>query len=177
MVKDVRVRFTKMAIQDAFIKLLDKKPLNKITVKEVCEIAEINRATFYKYYKDHYDWVEKMEHIMLDNAKIIINNINITNTNDIITQFLERFRDKKELITVLHIKYGDKTFYEKFFSLCMLEIHEKIKNENLFSNDEHLRWKEYFLAYGCSGIIRCWIEDGMKEEPSEIANYITKLIN
>jgi AcrR family transcriptional regulator len=177
MVKDARIRFTKKAIQDAFIKLLDEKPLNKITVKEICEIAEINRATFYKYYKDTYDWLYQLENIMLGNAQFIIDTIIPANTQEIITYFLERLRDKKEFLIILHTKYGDKFFYDRFFSLCILKINEKIKNESLFINDDHPLWKSYYLSYGCTGIIRGWIESGMNEEPSEVADYITKLIN
>ena len=177
MANDARIRYTKMRIQNAFIKLLDEIPLNKITVKEVCKIAQINRATFYRYYKDPYDWIEQMENTFLSNARNIIININHTNNYDIFTQFLEKMRDRKELLRVLRVKYGDKAFYEKFFSSCMKEIIEKSENENLFTNDEHPRWKEHFLTYGWSGAISCWIESGMKEEPSEIADYLTKLIS
>ncbi|MFA9376401.1 MAG: TetR/AcrR family transcriptional regulator [Lachnotalea sp.] len=149
MANDARIRYTKMRIQNAFIKLLDEIPLNKITVKEVCKIAQINRATFYRYYKDPYDWIEQMENTFLSNARNIIVNINHTNNYDIFTQFLEKMRDRKELLHVLRVKYGDKAFYENFLSSCMKEIIEKSENENLFTNDEHPRWKEHFLTYGC----------------------------
>lgn len=49
MKSDARVRYTRMVIKNAFITLLKRKPLNKISVKQVCELAEINRATFYKH--------------------------------------------------------------------------------------------------------------------------------
>ena len=59
--QDARVRYTKMIIQVNFIALLKQKPLNKITVKEICEMAEINRATFYRYYLDVYNLMEQLE--------------------------------------------------------------------------------------------------------------------
>ena len=61
MASDARVRYTKMVIVQNFIKLLRQKPINKITVKEICDLAEINRATFYKHYLDVYDLLEKIE--------------------------------------------------------------------------------------------------------------------
>ena len=66
---DARVRYTKMVIKDAFISLLKEKPLNKITVKEICGLAEINRATFYKHYCDPFDLLEKMEQEILSNLR------------------------------------------------------------------------------------------------------------
>ena len=44
---DPRVRYTRMIIQTAFLEFLQQKPVNKITVREVCDKAEINRSTFY----------------------------------------------------------------------------------------------------------------------------------
>lgn len=47
---DARVRYTVHMIQNVFLELLKEKPVAKITVKEICEHAEINRSTFYKHY-------------------------------------------------------------------------------------------------------------------------------
>ena len=44
---DPRVRYTRMIIQTAFSELLQQKPVNRITVREVCDKAEINRSTFF----------------------------------------------------------------------------------------------------------------------------------
>lgn len=49
---DARIRYTRQTIQQVFIDLLKQKPLGKITVKEICEKAQINRSTFYKHYED-----------------------------------------------------------------------------------------------------------------------------
>ena len=63
---DARVRYTKMIIKKSFISLLKERPINKITVKAICEMSEINRATFYKYYNDPFDLMEKIEEEMLE---------------------------------------------------------------------------------------------------------------
>ena len=66
MASDARVRYTKMVIKEQFAAILTTTPLNKVTVKEICERAEINRATFYRYYADPYDLLEKMEQEFLE---------------------------------------------------------------------------------------------------------------
>ena len=58
---DLRIERTKRSIINAFIELRAKKPLEKITVKELSELALINKATFYSHYKDIYDLSEQLE--------------------------------------------------------------------------------------------------------------------
>ena len=50
---DARVRYTQHVLKESFLMLLRDKPVNRITVKEVCELAELNRATFYAHYSNH----------------------------------------------------------------------------------------------------------------------------
>ena len=58
---DLRIEKTERGIKNAFIELRSKKPLEKITVKELCEMACINKSTFYSHYKDIYDLSDSME--------------------------------------------------------------------------------------------------------------------
>lgn len=58
---DARVQYTKTRIKEAFYTLLEKKSIKRISVREPCELAEINRATFYKHYADVFDLMEKLE--------------------------------------------------------------------------------------------------------------------
>ena len=58
---DLRVEKTKRSIINAFLKLRSQKPLEKITVKELASLAEINKATFYLHYHDIYDLSETLE--------------------------------------------------------------------------------------------------------------------
>ena len=50
-----RIRITKRMLREALIRLLGKKPIEKIRVQELCQEAQINRTTFYKYYGNQYD--------------------------------------------------------------------------------------------------------------------------
>ncbi|WP_270659944.1 TetR family transcriptional regulator [Enterococcus thailandicus] len=57
---DRRVRKTQTAIQTAFFQLLKKQDIERVKVSEICELADINRGTFYLNYLDKYDLLEKM---------------------------------------------------------------------------------------------------------------------
>lgn len=59
---DKRIEKTQKAIKEAFIKLRTKKPLEKISVKELCEFAYINKSTFYSHYEDIYALSDALEY-------------------------------------------------------------------------------------------------------------------
>ncbi|MBO5032547.1 MAG: TetR/AcrR family transcriptional regulator [Lachnospiraceae bacterium] len=63
---DLRIERTRRSIINAFIELRSRKPLEKITVKELAELAFINKATFYSHYKDIYDLSEQLENETID---------------------------------------------------------------------------------------------------------------
>lgn len=64
---DLRVQRTERNIINAFLELRAKKPIEKITIKELSELAFINKATFYTHYKDIYDLSEQLENEAIDN--------------------------------------------------------------------------------------------------------------
>lgn len=58
---DLRTERTKRSIANAFLELRKQKPIEKITVKELAELAYINKATFYTHYHDIYDLTDQLE--------------------------------------------------------------------------------------------------------------------
>lgn len=91
-IKDNRhVSMTKKIIKDTFIEMLEKKNIQKIYVRELCETADINRSTFYKYYESQYDLLAEMQNDLLiqieekckntDNIKGLNNILHYLNNN------------------------------------------------------------------------------------------------
>lgn len=62
---DKRIEKTRYAIKNAFMELRAKKPLEKISVKELCEIANINKSTFYSHYEDIHALSDALEYEMV----------------------------------------------------------------------------------------------------------------
>lgn len=62
---DLRIQKTRNSIINAFLELRSRKPIEKITVTELAELAVINKATFYKHYRDIYDLSESLENDMI----------------------------------------------------------------------------------------------------------------
>ena len=81
MENDRRTKRTKLLLKNAFTELLSMKTLNEISVKELCELADINRGTFYLHYQDIYDLKQNLENELYEQILNIANAapINIIN--------------------------------------------------------------------------------------------------
>ncbi len=58
---DARKRYTQRVLKASLLELLKRRPINKITVKDVCALAELNRSTFYSHYSDCFDLLDHIE--------------------------------------------------------------------------------------------------------------------
>ncbi len=64
---DLREKKTKRSITNAFLQLRKTKQLERITIKELSELAEVSKATFYLHYKDIYDLSEQLQEEVIQN--------------------------------------------------------------------------------------------------------------
>ena len=62
--EDRRVRRTKERLRQALTQLLLEKDIHDITVRELTDLADVNRGTFYTHYKDIYDLLEQTENAL-----------------------------------------------------------------------------------------------------------------
>jgi len=72
MKNDARVRYTKRVLREALLECLREKSIKETTVKEICERAGVNRATFYKHYRDCYDLLEQTEEDELEQFRQVL---------------------------------------------------------------------------------------------------------
>ncbi|MCI7181103.1 MAG: TetR/AcrR family transcriptional regulator [Schaedlerella sp.] len=63
---DLRIEKSEKAIRNAFLELRSKKPLEKITVKELCALSMINKSTFYSHYQDIFDLSDTLENEVIE---------------------------------------------------------------------------------------------------------------
>lgn len=63
--RDFRVKLTKKMLEEAYLKLRERKPLHRVTVRELCETAGVGRGTFYAHYEDVYHLHEEVENNFL----------------------------------------------------------------------------------------------------------------
>lgn len=91
------------AITHAFIELRKKTPLEKMTVTGLCKYAEINKSTFYVYYKDIYDLSDKMEDEVVKRITTSIKHTNIAFEDPALfsEDVFKAYDENSELISIL----------------------------------------------------------------------------
>ena len=100
---DRRVKYTKDIIKSTFIELLKEKEINKISVSELCNKADINRATFYRYYIDIYDLLEKIEQDLILELKEMLYDKSNQSMKEEIEDYLNLFLDNIYFIKFIFI--------------------------------------------------------------------------
>lgn len=98
---DARKRYTQMVLKQSFLKLLKEKPVNKITVKEVCELAELNRATFYAHYSDCFALMESIENELIDAFEKALRYVNSFDVTAMIEAIYDMVDQNQEACRVL----------------------------------------------------------------------------
>lgn len=125
---DLRIEKTLAAIKNAFLQLRARKPLEKITVKELAALANINKATFYLHYHDIYDLSESLEREVvneclkgIDDPTIILNNV-----EELLKCMERNILDNEQLIKILF--EGNRC--TSFTSIFEKELYARILQAN-----------------------------------------------
>jgi AcrR family transcriptional regulator len=175
---DRRVKYTKMVLKESFIALLEKKDISKIFIKEICEDADINRATFYAHYNDQYDLMNQIQNDLLENIErhlsaYIGDSLPVVPI-DIVEQIFEYIQENARICKLLLSDRGDLNFQKRVSMLVYEKIISDITKSGAISKED----AEYIYAFtltGCVGVIQKWLNDDMKKLPRSMAETIIKL--
>ncbi|OUZ16458.1 hypothetical protein A5868_001379 [Enterococcus sp. 12F9_DIV0723] len=174
---DARIRYTRMAIKKSFISLINEKPVNKVTVKDVCDRAEINRATFYKHYKDCFDLLERIESEMIDQLKQLVREAQGKSMSTMFEKMFMKIKNESDLYLTVASDNGDTGLPSRILNMFYKEAHPYFEVLLRGNSNQREDWLYYFVANGCAGILSYWINTGMKENTKEMADYISKMID
>ena len=156
---DHRTRVTKILIRKSFMELLKNKPIQNISIKEICDKSGISRGTFYAHYTDIYDLLNQLENEMLEEFKDSLKslmNAGRENMNpvEISTEVFKCLRDNADICTVTLGDYGDKSFALKLLNIgrekCMETYLHHFKN----STPKQIELFYAFVSAGCIGLLR-----------------------
>lgn len=156
--------FTKMAIKAAFLKLLDERPLNQITVKDIVEVCGINRNSFYYHFQDIPALIEEI--VTEEADRIIAEYPTIDSIEICLTAALDFARKNRRAI--LHIYNSvNRALYEQYlWKVCEYAV--RTYGETVFAekpikeSDKNLILR--FYECECFGMVIAWMKDGMQEE-------------
>jgi len=177
---DPRVLRTRLLIRDAFIDLLQEIELEKITVHRLTERATINRVTFYLHYRDIPDMLEKMADDMYNVIKSVLHKELSESTHSSETRLvkmLEHFAENSKLYKVLLASKRIPIFTERFLTLMIDEISEKIDKHGAFDSAKGVP-KDILLWYSSSafiGTIISWLRNDMIYSPAFLAKKLLVL--
>lgn len=186
-------KVTQQRIMNAFVTLVAEKGLNNVTVSDITRTAHLSRGTFYIYYLDKYDVLEKIESYLLNHVeKLMQTNMNKTmswlddaNNSNLKTQigdnspyrsFIQSFEflnKNRFTLKVLLSKNGDSQFVYKLYDLIEHEISQQYQHMTIkkipqipddYAND--------LLVSEIVSIIGHWLKKDDPESPSEIAQIL-----
>lgn len=178
MINDARSRYTKMRIKEAFLSLAKEKPDYKITVKEICVLAEINRATFYNHYQDVYALKEQLQEETTEHFGAFVKE-HLSRSHSIeetLCMILKIIREKAEDKPILAYYVRDEMFLKRFMRYFEDELAEEISRYYPEYSEEERRILYHFAAEGTGAAISHWIKGGEKVPPERAAHIITDRI-
>jgi len=170
---DLRVRYTRKVIQEAFWTLLKEKPVAKITVKEVCDLAQINRGTFYKHYLDCYDLLDKMQEETIAQLEEQLASIKTQGVTSMLVSFMRSLRQEQEVLRVLSRQGQSGAFVHRVVGCCYRCMEKHMARMPGMSLEDPFQGMNYaFLVGGCASVIEYWLHTGMKEPPEAVAEQL-----
>ncbi len=156
--------FTKTAIKSTFLKLLEEKPLNQITVKMIVEECGINRNSFYYHYQDLPALIEEIvreEAASLKEAYPTIETIDMALTA--VVDFASNHRR-----AILHIYQSvNREIFERYlWDVCeyVVSEYEKAALAGRAMDDFDRKVFRDFYKCTCFGLIIAWLDDHMKTD-------------
>lgn len=167
---DARVRYTRMRIKDAFLDCLVEKPVSKITVKEICDMAEINRATFYKHYSDPFDLLEKLEDEALAWLEKVISEDKFQ--QGVLLTILNNLSNSDNPYSALASTNGDPGFAGRISALFFKGFQPKIAQGLPRCTEKEQTAVYLFIVGGCSRLLTEWMKDGKKDPPEVVAAHL-----
>ena len=173
---DARIVRTKKSIREEFFYLLATKSARSITVKENCDRARINRATFYKHYENVADLMDKLENELIDELQRQISMIHNPTIEDMFFLVLQDIQRNKYFYVALFSENGDKVFKKRVFELCYTSQIQFIRNLFPDSTPQKQEWMFYFIAEGCNGVLNRWIDGGLVDDPADIVHFLKEMI-
>ncbi len=153
--------FTKKAIKDAFKSLLAKRPINKISVKDIVEECGINRNSFYYHFQDVPTLLEE---IVLDYADNIIADYSPNDPVEVCIQAVMAFAAEHRRETLHVYRYMNRDLFESYlWKICERIITAYVDN---YFEGSHLSRNTrdmliHILKCESFGLVIAWMNDGM----------------
>lgn len=167
---------TKKALAVSLKKLLLKKPLDKITVKDITDQCGVNRQTFYYHFDDVADLIE---YICISDCEEVLGNNKTYNTwqEGFLAIFDLMVKDKPFIMNIFYsvsLETIQLYLYRMVFNLIYNVVDEESKGKNI--SKENKSFIADFYKYGFVGLVFDWVKRGMNDDPNLIIDRLSQLV-
>ena len=169
------VRNTKKRLREGLLELLQEKPLNKISVRELAERVDVNRGTFYFHYKDIYDMVREMEDQFFQDFQAVLD-LPESQKKDFLPMCFQCIYSHMDLCRLLLGENGDIAFVEKMKKLVGDKCSVLWKSQVSSIREEEVSILNSFLIGGVVEAIHAWLKTCPDYSTEELSEFLTELI-
>lgn len=174
-----RVALTKELVHRAMIELLEKQQIHRISIRELCQIAGINRTTFYNHYGSQYDVLAEIRDWYLRDIAETIESADLQDPEKLcsrVTLVLGYIEQNLKISRLLIHNNIDESFARRLFSLPKIEdmLAEALKGS---VSSRVYRDVVSFAISGSYKLVQNWIAEENRRSPGEMAHLILRLAN
>ena len=171
---DARVRYTQRVLKESFLTLLREKPVNRITVKEVCELAELNRATFYSHYSDCFALLESIEQELLDAFRQSLKLVDAFDVSAMVRAIYAMVEQHENACRVLIFSARSSSVLGRMIDVARQESLTRWKQYLPHATDEELEMLYTHLSNGLMHVVVDGYDKYKREDVIAFVNRIVK---
>lgn len=170
---DARIRYTQKVLKESLLSLLKDKPINKITVKEVCDRAELNRATFYAHYSDCFALLESIEN---DLVEAFGQSLELLEPFDVsaLTEAIYGIAEKNETVCrVLIFGNVSTTVLQKMIDLARDKSIAYWKKDLHGATEDEL---EMLYTHLSNGLLHVFVEGYDRYSKADVIRFVNRIV-
>lgn len=175
------VRNTKRKLLTGLLSLMHEKTISSITVRELTELVDVNRGTFYFHYADIYDMVGKAEEEFFQKFNEIMDQM-INNTPvkgkppEVLMKVYSICADNREFCEIMLGPNGDAAFVDRIKNIVDEKSSEMWKSVGAHMSQEEYEYFNAFIINGNIGLLQKWLKTGCKQSPEEMAVFAANVV-
>ncbi len=174
---DTRSQYTEMILQQTLLNNLETRDIHRITVKDICEQAKINRGTFYLHYDSIEHLRREIEKQFLCDYEVFFSPENIgSSQKDVLENILAVIAQNRSIALMLAKNGGDQFLQHIHNMVSDFVIKRWEIKYPRYSHTELLQMFE-FVFYGSMRIITLWLDQTLNMSVEELSTYLICLEN
>lgn len=168
-----RTRLSKILLKNALMDLLSEKgSVTKISVRELCERADLNRSTFYAHYSEPKELLEEVETELLDATREHLQKIGAENdigAHRYLLSFLMYIKENDKPFRTLLIDAGDPEFRSKFMQQSIIQF---VENLNISFPKDQEQYIYSYILNGSTGVIIQWMRSDYSIDENALVDLL-----